>query len=96
MFPRRYRGYFDDTPPYKQNKQYWHLIAARLAFVFVFQYSVYLFTSFIAWLVPDKPQTLELKIKREQYLAKEALREVPMSPEASVKGRSEDNSNEML
>ena len=68
--PFRYHGYFDSSEPYKQNKQYWHVIAARLAFVFVFQFSVYLITGFIAWLVPDVPRDLELKSKREQHLAK--------------------------
>lgn len=62
------------TPPYKQNKQYWHIIAARLAFVFVFQFSVYLITSFIAWLVPDVPKDLELKAKREKHLTKLAFK----------------------
>ena len=62
------------NPPYKQNKQYWHIIAARLAFVFVFQFSVYLITSFIAWAVPDVPKDLDLKVKRENHLAKLAFK----------------------
>ena len=49
------------------------MIAARLAFVFVFQYIVYAVTKFVAYLVPDRPKLLELKIKREEFLAKEAL-----------------------
>ena len=70
----RYPGYFDMNPPYKQNKQYWHIIAARLAFVFVFQFSVYLITSFISWAVPDVPKDLDLKVKREAHLAKLAFK----------------------
>ena len=70
----RYSGYFDSTSPYKQNKQYWHVIAARLAFVFVFQFSVYLITSFIGWLVPDVPRDLELKSKRETHLTKRVFK----------------------
>jgi len=34
---------------------------------------VYACTKFVAWLVPDRPKLLELKIKREEFLAKEAL-----------------------
>ena len=49
------------------------MIAARLAFVFAFQYIVYAFTKFVAWLVPDRPKLLDLKIRREEFLAKEAL-----------------------
>ena len=70
----RYPGYFDMNPPYKQNKHYWHVIAARLAFVFVFQFSVYLITNFIAWAVPDVPKDLDLKVRREKHLVKLAFK----------------------
>lgn len=63
------------------------MIAARLAFVFVFQYIVYGATKFVAYLVPDRPKLLDLKIKREEFLAKEALlqREVEdIDPNAEV------------
>ena len=71
----RYPGYHEPHAPYAVTKQYWHMIAARLAFVFVFQYVVYACTKFVAWLVPDRPKLLELKIKREEFLAKEALQQ---------------------
>lgn len=71
--PCRYPGYHERTYPYSVTKQYWHVIAARLAFVFLFQYIVYAVTKFVAYLVPDRPKLLELKIKREEFLAKEAL-----------------------
>lgn len=51
------------------------MIAARLAFIFVFQYIVYGITKFVAWLVPDRPKLLELKIRREEFLAKKALQQ---------------------
>lgn len=69
----RYPGYRIPRVPYDVTKQYWHVIAARLAFVFAFQYIVYAFTKFVAWLVPDRPKLLDLKIRREEFLAKEAL-----------------------
>lgn len=71
----RYPGYHEPHAPYAVTKQYWHVIAARLAFVFVFQYIVYACTKFVAWLVPDRPKLLELKIKREEFLAKESLQQ---------------------
>ncbi|XP_032221069.1 anoctamin-4 isoform X2 [Nematostella vectensis] len=73
----RYPGYHSNTAPFKFNKQYWHVIAGRLAFVFVFQYTVYAFTQFLAWLIPDRTKTLDLKIKREQYLAKQLIYSKP-------------------
>ena len=69
----RYPGYHESKYPYSVTKQYWQVIAARLAFVFLFQYIVYGVTKFVAYLVPDRPKLLELKIKREEFLAKEAL-----------------------
>ena len=75
LYCARYPGYREPHAPYDVTKLYWHVIAARLAFVFVFQYIVYGITKFVAWLVPDKPKLLELKIKREEFLAKEAMRE---------------------
>ncbi|XP_067044600.1 anoctamin-4-like [Acropora muricata] len=77
----RYPGYRIPQKPYGENKQYWHVIAARLAFVFVFQYVVYSITKFVAWLVPDRPKLLELKIRREEFLAKEALLQREVSSE---------------
>lgn len=74
-FFSRYPGYHEPHAPYTVTKQYWHVIAARLAFVFVFQYVVYACTKFVAWLVPDRPKLLELKIKREEFLAKESLQQ---------------------
>lgn len=75
IFFCRYPGYHEPHAPYAVTKQYWHVIAARLAFVFVFQYVVYACTKFVAWLVPDRPKLLELKIKREEFLAKESLQQ---------------------
>jgi len=90
----RYPGYFDMNPPYKQNKHYWHIIAARLAFVFVFQFSVYLITSFIAWAVPDVPKDLDLKVKRENHLAKVAFKK--KNDDYPEKGEDFLNGSDML
>ena len=75
LFFTRYPGYYKSKYPYGKSEQYWHVIAARLAFVFVFQYLVYAITKLVAYIIPDKPRFLELKIKREAYLEKQALRQ---------------------
>lgn len=75
LFRSRYPGYREPHIPYEVTKKYWHVIAARLAFIFVFQYIVYGITKFVAWLVPDRPKLLELKIRREEFLAKKALQQ---------------------
>lgn len=69
-FVNRYPGFHDSTYPYGFSKAYWHLLTARLAFVFVFQFVVYTVTGFIAWLVPDTPDELQFIIEREREMVK--------------------------
>ncbi|KDR07370.1 hypothetical protein L798_03236, partial [Zootermopsis nevadensis] len=69
----RYRGLRDekgDHTPF-----FWRLLAVRLAFVIVFEHVVFGICRLIDVLVPDIPESLELKIKRERYLAKQALQD---------------------
>lgn len=40
-----------------------------------FQHVVFLIGHMIDWMVPDVPEEVEIKIKRERYMAKEALAE---------------------
>ncbi|XP_065496258.1 anoctamin-7 [Caloenas nicobarica] len=54
---------------------YWQLLAVRLGFIIVFEHVVFFIGRVIAWLVPDIPESIEVKVKRERYLAKEALAE---------------------
>ena len=69
----RYKGYYNNYYPYNRSTEYWNILAARLAFVFVFQFVVYAIASFIAWIIPDTPEELEYKMKREKELAKTLL-----------------------
>lgn len=71
----RYKGYHNNYYPYNRSTEYWNILAARLAFVFVFQFTVYAIASFIAWIVPDTPEELEYKMKREKELAKALLQD---------------------
>ncbi|NXT95882.1 ANO7 protein, partial [Anhinga rufa] len=54
---------------------YWQLLAIRLGFIITFEHVVFFIGRVIAWLVPDIPEAVEVKVKRERYLAKEALAE---------------------
>ncbi|KXJ26647.1 anoctamin-4 isoform X2 [Exaiptasia diaphana] len=73
----RYKGYYESTSPYEPSKAYWHVVAARLAFVFVFQYTVYAITTTIARIIPDKPSSLNLRLLREDHLTKKILHPPP-------------------
>ncbi|XP_065345514.1 anoctamin-4-like isoform X2 [Cloeon dipterum] len=70
-----YRGY--RNPPgspdqYDLSAQYWHVFAARLAFVVIFEHIVFALTGIMAYAIPDVPVEVKTQIQRERLLAKEA------------------------
>ena len=67
----RYRDFRD--PEGHRTYFYWKLMFVRLAFVVVFEHLVFTICRMIDLLVPDIPKKVEQKIKREIYLAKQAL-----------------------
>uniref|UniRef100_A0A3Q2VQV3 Anoctamin n=1 Tax=Haplochromis burtoni TaxID=8153 RepID=A0A3Q2VQV3_HAPBU len=55
--------------------EYFHLLAIRLGFVIIFEHVVFFIGRLIDLMVPDVSEEVEMKIKREHYMAKEALAE---------------------
>ncbi|AWO97765.1 putative anoctamin-1-like [Scophthalmus maximus] len=67
----RYKDYRE--PPwspdaYQFSKQYWCVLAARLAFVILFQFMSYTAILMVAWGIPDVPKTIMQQLKREKKL----------------------------
>nr|XP_057933343.1 anoctamin-1-like [Doryrhamphus excisus] len=67
----RYKDYRE--PPwspdaYQFSKQYWCVLAARLAFVILFQNLVMFLSLVVAWVIPDIPKTIVEQLKREKKL----------------------------
>nr|XP_057935307.1 anoctamin-7 [Doryrhamphus excisus]XP_057935308.1 anoctamin-7 [Doryrhamphus excisus] len=69
----RYRGLRDENGKYLP--EYFHLLAIRLGFIIIFEHVVFFIGRLIDMMVPDIPEDVELKMKREHYMAKEALAE---------------------
>ncbi|XP_042315616.1 anoctamin-7 [Sceloporus undulatus] len=69
----RYRAYREQSGRY--SLAYWNLLAIRLGFIIVFEHVVFFIARMIDMMVPDIPEVVEIKVKREQYLAKQALAE---------------------
>ncbi|CAK6448411.1 unnamed protein product [Pipistrellus nathusii] len=69
----RYRAFREDDGHYSGT--YWNLLAIRLAFVIVFEHVVFYIGWVLNLLVPDIPESVQIKVKREYYLAKQALAE---------------------
>ncbi|XP_078530113.1 anoctamin-2 [Lissotriton helveticus] len=67
----RYKDYRE--PPWSANqydfsKQYWSVLAVRLAFVILFQNLVLFLSLVVDWLIPDIPKDISEQIKREKTL----------------------------
>lgn len=58
---------------YKRPLIYWHVLAARLAFIVVYQNLVGFVMTLVEWTIPDVPRKLNDKIKREAYRVNEAV-----------------------
>ncbi|OCT56954.1 hypothetical protein XELAEV_18004192mg [Xenopus laevis] len=67
----RYKAFRDEDGNY--TLFYWKLLAVRLGFIIAFEHVVFFSLRCIDWMVPDIPGSVEIKVKRERYLAKQAL-----------------------
>ncbi|XP_055127264.1 anoctamin-1 isoform X2 [Symphalangus syndactylus] len=67
----RYKDYRE--PPWSENKydiskDFWAVLAARLAFVIVFQNLVMFMSDFVDWVIPDIPKDISQQIHKEKVL----------------------------
>ncbi|XP_062991101.1 anoctamin-2 [Elgaria multicarinata webbii] len=65
----RFKDYRE--PPWSENqyefsKQYWSVLAARLAFVIIFQNLVMFLSVLVDWMIPDIPKDISEQIKKEK------------------------------
>lgn len=63
----------DHQLKYKRPTVYWHIMAARLAFIVVYQNLVGFVINIVQWTIPDIPRKLNDRIKREAYRVNEAI-----------------------
>uniref|UniRef100_A0A663MFD9 Anoctamin n=1 Tax=Athene cunicularia TaxID=194338 RepID=A0A663MFD9_ATHCN len=74
----RYRDYRyppDHEKKYLHSMQFWHILAAKLAFIIIMEHVVFIVKFFVAWMIPDVPADVKAKIKREKYLTQKILYE---------------------
>lgn len=71
----QYRGYRNGPDhiidPYGLSPQYWHVFAARLAFVVVFEHVVFALTGIMSYIIPAVPHSLTTQLQRERLIAQE-------------------------
>ncbi|KAG7468367.1 hypothetical protein MATL_G00142180 [Megalops atlanticus] len=72
----RYRDYrypSGHEKEYMHTMQFWHILAAKLAFIIIMEHVVFGVKVFVAWMIPDVPSEVKARIKRERYLVQEYL-----------------------
>ncbi|XP_023983037.1 anoctamin-4 isoform X6 [Physeter macrocephalus] len=90
----RYRDYREpphSLVPYGYTLQFWHVLAARLAFIIVFEHLVFCIKHLISYLIPDLPKDLRDRMRREKYLIQEMMYEAEL--ERLQKERKERKKN---
>ena len=70
----RYPGHHNRGKPYDYNTTHWKILSFRLLFAFIFQWTVTAATRVISWIIPDRPKSIDLSQKRQNYLTREAMR----------------------
>uniref|UniRef100_A0A7N8XZ40 Anoctamin n=1 Tax=Mastacembelus armatus TaxID=205130 RepID=A0A7N8XZ40_9TELE len=89
----RYKDYREppwSSTPYQLSKDFWAILAARLAFVIVFQNVVMLMSDFVDWLIPDIPKDISVQMHKEKIL----MVEVFMKEEQGKRLAAQDNQNQ--
>ncbi|KAF7662038.1 hypothetical protein LDENG_00247170, partial [Lucifuga dentata] len=74
----RYRDFrFPPGHPreYEYTTHYWHVIAAKMAFIIVVEHVVYLTKFLLSYMIPDVPYAVKEQIKREKYLTQVTIHE---------------------
>ncbi|KAM7414504.1 hypothetical protein PAMA_019359 [Pampus argenteus] len=72
----RYKDYRDppwEPDAYTFSKQYWSVLAAKLAFVIFFQNLAMFLSMLVAWMIPDVPRSLREQLKKENMMLMEFL-----------------------
>ncbi|XP_005300362.1 anoctamin-5 isoform X2 [Trachemys scripta elegans] len=78
----RYRDY--RYPPghekkYLHTMQFWHILAAKMAFIIIMEHIVFIVKFFVAWMIPDVPAEVKARIKREKFLTQKILHEYELN-----------------
>uniref|UniRef100_A0A1I8IHG9 Anoctamin n=1 Tax=Macrostomum lignano TaxID=282301 RepID=A0A1I8IHG9_9PLAT len=68
-----YRDFRQPEPPYNWRPEHWHVLAARLSFVLVFEHLVLALRALVMRLVPRVPAGVRREIRRERRFLRKAL-----------------------
>src|SRR5690348_5638753 len=63
-----YRDFRESSSPYSETIIYWNVLAARLAFIIVFEHLIFFIIYLIEWLIADVPEKIQNKIDHEHFI----------------------------
>ncbi|XP_030094281.2 anoctamin-6 isoform X1 [Serinus canaria] len=75
---------------YEHNIYYWHVIAAKLAFIIVMEHVIYFVKFIISYVIPDVSEKTKSKVKREKYLTQKLLHENDLKGVKKTMGKIAD------
>ncbi|NXM31116.1 ANO6 protein, partial [Oxyruncus cristatus] len=75
---------------YEHNIYYWHVIAAKLAFIIVMEHVIYFVKFIISYAIPDVSEKTKSKVKREKYLTQKLLHENDLKVVKKTMGKIAD------
>ncbi|XP_025056159.1 anoctamin-5 isoform X7 [Alligator sinensis] len=78
----RYRDYRyppDHELQYSHTMQFWHILAAKMAFIIIMEHVVFIVKFFVAWMIPDVPADVTARIKREKFITQKILHEYELN-----------------
>ncbi|NXR62842.1 ANO6 protein, partial [Rhadina sibilatrix] len=75
---------------YEHNIYYWHVMAAKLAFIIVMEHVIYFVKFIISYVIPDVSQKTKSKVKREKYLTQKLLHENDLKGVKKTMGKIAD------
>uniref|UniRef100_T1JP88 Anoctamin n=1 Tax=Strigamia maritima TaxID=126957 RepID=T1JP88_STRMM len=68
-----YRKHFSARHQYSYTHYFWHVLAARFAFVVVFENVIVFVVTLLRWLIPDESRQLREAIRQENYVINELI-----------------------
>ncbi|XP_072341166.1 anoctamin-6 [Scyliorhinus torazame] len=60
---------------YEHSLYFWHVMAAKLAFIIIMEHIVFTVSFLVSYWIPDVPKHIKEQIKREKYLTQKLLHE---------------------
>lgn len=83
----------DHPMKYKRPIDYWHILAARLAFIVIYQNLVSFIITILEWAIPDVPRKLKDQMKREAYKINDTIikYEADKAKESKYRNKNRDS-----